>query len=163
MNGKTAWLELPNCGAAIAAQPVRHTDYVHFVQATGRAIPQGVDSDCVVNIRWEDAVTYCQWLSAQESSVYRLPTLAEMIRLVALASKESPIWPCARTLCRAGQGETRCLAEWVSDTIAERAHMRVTFYVPWNSNELGAEPTSVRLWSCVTFRLVKLSGVVGDQ
>ena len=162
MNGAATWVELPECGVVIADRPVRHADYVRFAQATGRAVPQGAISDYVVNIGWEDAVAYCQWLSAQ-GGVYRLPTLAEMIRLIALASKESPIWPCAQTLHRAGEGGPRCLAEWVSDTIADRAHMRVTFYLPWNSNEPGAEPTSVRLWSCATFRLVKLSGAVGDQ
>ena len=35
------------------------------------------DDAAVVNVRWDDAARYCQWLSAKEQKHYRLPTEAE--------------------------------------------------------------------------------------
>jgi formylglycine-generating enzyme len=37
----------------------------------------GEDSQPVVAVSWEDAVAYCDWLSAQTGETYRLPTEAE--------------------------------------------------------------------------------------
>jgi formylglycine-generating enzyme required for sulfatase activity len=41
--------------------------------------PQGgwVDNDPIVNVSWEDAVAYCNWLSSKTGKQYRLPTEAE--------------------------------------------------------------------------------------
>ena len=36
-----------------------------------------LDSHPVVNITWQDAVDFCQWLSRKEGKTYRLPTEAE--------------------------------------------------------------------------------------
>lgn len=43
---------------------------------TNRAISQEDDA-AVVNVSWDDAARYCQWLSEKEKKHYRLPTEAE--------------------------------------------------------------------------------------
>jgi sulfatase modifying factor 1 len=35
------------------------------------------DDDAVVNVSWDDANAFCQWLSKKDSKPYRLPTEAE--------------------------------------------------------------------------------------
>jgi formylglycine-generating enzyme required for sulfatase activity len=35
------------------------------------------DSHPVVNVTWNDAVKFCEWLSRKEGAIYRLPTEAE--------------------------------------------------------------------------------------
>jgi serine/threonine protein kinase len=56
----------------------RVRDYRAFVQETGRSwtepnFTQGPDHPSV-NVSWEDAQAFCQWLSAKEKRKYRLPT-----------------------------------------------------------------------------------------
>ncbi|XZE18023.1 SUMF1/EgtB/PvdO family nonheme iron enzyme [Pirellulaceae bacterium SH449] len=46
------------------------------------------DSEPVVNVSWNDAVAFCEWLSRKESRIYRLPTEAEW-EYAARAGSES--------------------------------------------------------------------------
>jgi formylglycine-generating enzyme required for sulfatase activity len=52
--------------------------YVRHAQYTWRSpgFPQA-DEHPVVNVSWNDAVAFCQWLSRKERQTYRLPTEAE--------------------------------------------------------------------------------------
>lgn len=82
---------LPVLGAAknvsIAYTPVTNEDYFMFMKATGRkppkdwpneAIPTGKERHPVVNVSYDDATAYCQWLTAQDGkAVFRLPTEEE--------------------------------------------------------------------------------------
>src|SRR6202012_5743911 len=36
-----------------------------------------IDDDAVVNVTWDDASAFCQWLTKKEGKPYRLPTEAE--------------------------------------------------------------------------------------
>jgi formylglycine-generating enzyme required for sulfatase activity len=69
----------------------RVKDYRAFVQETGRRwqLPNfsQTPEDPAVNVSWEDAKAFCQWLSAKEGREYRLPTDAEWSVAVGLPSE----------------------------------------------------------------------------
>ena len=60
---------------------VTFEEYDRFVAATGRRSPDdegwGRGRRPVINVSWEDAVAYTEWLSSQTGERYRLPTEAE--------------------------------------------------------------------------------------
>ena len=60
---------------------VTFEEYERFVAATGHRSPEdegwGRGRRPVINVSWEDAVAYVEWLSAQTGERYRLPTEAE--------------------------------------------------------------------------------------
>jgi formylglycine-generating enzyme required for sulfatase activity len=59
---------------------VTFDEYDLFAKATGRTLPNanwGRVRQPVINVSWDDAVAYCQWLSQQTGQRYRLPTEAE--------------------------------------------------------------------------------------
>jgi len=66
---------------AIGRYAVTVGEYNAFCVATGRDKPgdQGLGRGRhpVINVTWNDAVAYCQWLSEQTGRSYRLPTEAE--------------------------------------------------------------------------------------
>lgn len=66
---------------AIAAYETTFDEYDRFAQATDRTLPYdegwGRGSRPVINVRWDDANAYAQWLSQQRGKRYRLPTEAE--------------------------------------------------------------------------------------
>ena len=72
---------------SIAYTPVTNSQYAAFLKATGRtapkdwkdgACPAGKEDHPVVNVSYQDAVAYCQWLTATAGKgKYRLPTAAE--------------------------------------------------------------------------------------
>lgn len=82
---------LPVLGAAenvyIAYAPVTNEEYFLFVRETGQELPKGWESEKalgekgrhpVVNISYDDAASYCEWLSRKDGrAVYRLPTETE--------------------------------------------------------------------------------------
>ncbi len=72
--------------------PITNAQYVEFMKQTGAAIspkagwelarvgyapPEAKLNHPLVGIRWDDAVTYCRWLSEQTGRAYRLPSEAE--------------------------------------------------------------------------------------
>ena len=65
---------------AIALQEISVEEFSMFCKATGRACPSqpwsGADYP-VVNVSWDDAVAYANWLSKATGHRYRLPTEAE--------------------------------------------------------------------------------------
>lgn len=82
---------LPVLGAAqnvtIAYTPVTNKEYAEFIKAARRKapkdwtkgnIPSGKENHPVVHVTYNDAVSYCKWLSGKDrSAVYRLPTEEE--------------------------------------------------------------------------------------
>ena len=60
---------------------VTFEEYDHFIAETGRRSPKdegwGRGRRPVIDVSWEDAVAYAEWLSAQTGERYRLPTEAE--------------------------------------------------------------------------------------
>ncbi|MEO0583622.1 MAG: formylglycine-generating enzyme family protein, partial [Bacteroidota bacterium] len=65
----------------LAETEVTFAQYDYFCEATGRMKPNdagwGRDNRPVINVSWEDAQAYCQWVSDQTGLKYRLPTEAE--------------------------------------------------------------------------------------
>ncbi|MFB0534923.1 MAG: SUMF1/EgtB/PvdO family nonheme iron enzyme [Anaerolineae bacterium] len=70
----------------IGKTQVTNAQYAAFVKATkckapthwnrGK-IPSGKENHPVVNVSWDDAVAFCQWLSPETGKPFRLPTEAE--------------------------------------------------------------------------------------
>lgn len=53
-----------------------------YCNATGRKMPEApswgwIDSHPIVNVSWDDAVAYCDYMSDKTGNLYRLPTEAE--------------------------------------------------------------------------------------
>jgi formylglycine-generating enzyme required for sulfatase activity len=66
---------------ALGVYAVTFEEYDCFARTTGHDLPSdqcwGRGTRPVINVSWEDAVAYCQWLSAQTGQIYRLPSEAE--------------------------------------------------------------------------------------
>lgn len=70
----------------IGKYPVTNNEYQAFIGDTNHIPPRDWDGDKfppekgsypVVNVAWQDAVDYCEWLSRKTGKLYRLPTEAE--------------------------------------------------------------------------------------
>ena len=80
---------------AMSRYAVTFEDYDFFCKATQRAQPNdqgwGRGLRPVINITYEDAVAYCDWLSAKTGAPYRLPSEAEW-EYAARAWTKTPFW-----------------------------------------------------------------------
>jgi formylglycine-generating enzyme required for sulfatase activity len=66
---------------SIGKYPVTFAEYDAFCEATGRQKPDdwgwGRERQPVVNVSWEDAKAYVEWLSETSGKPYRLPSESE--------------------------------------------------------------------------------------
>ncbi|WP_339133158.1 MAG: SUMF1/EgtB/PvdO family nonheme iron enzyme [Candidatus Electrothrix sp. GW3-4] len=95
-NGPIHEVEVDNF--ALGRYPVTFAEYDAFCAATDRKKPKdegwGRGQRPVINVSWQDAQEYCQWLSRETGQQYRLPTEAE--------------WEYA---CRAGSDSVYCFGD----------------------------------------------------
>jgi formylglycine-generating enzyme required for sulfatase activity len=80
---------------AISKREITFDEYNKFAAATGRRRPAdegwGRGQRPVINVSWQDAVAYTEWLSEQTGSQYRLPTEAEW-EFAASAGSKTRFW-----------------------------------------------------------------------
>jgi serine/threonine-protein kinase PpkA len=79
----------------IGKYEVTFSEYDAFTQATNRPQPGdnswGRDMQPIINVSWDDAQAYTQWLSKTKGKKYRLPTEAEW-EYVARAGTSTRFW-----------------------------------------------------------------------
>lgn len=112
------WVEVP--AFAIARTPVTNAEFMKMVESgqieprrawDGPTPPPCQADHPVINVGWERAVAYCEWLVEHTGRPFRLPTEAEWER--AARGETQRRWPwgdefdpaCANT-AEAGRGET---------------------------------------------------------
>ena len=81
---------------AIGKYDITFDEYDQFAYATGRPLPGdqgwGRGRRPVINVSWEDATAYAEWLSKMTGKPYRLPSEAEWEYAARAGSEKARFW-----------------------------------------------------------------------
>jgi formylglycine-generating enzyme required for sulfatase activity len=131
---------------AMSRYEVTFAEYDLFAEATGRKKPddQGWEGGNrpVMNVSWNDASAYAEWLSVQTGKQYRLPTEAEW-EYAARAGTETKYW-WGNDIGKNRAACEGCGAQWGWD--AEQMTAPVGSFAP---NPFGLYDTVGNVWEWV--------------
>lgn len=109
---------------AISRHEVTFAEYDRFCEATRRQKPDdegwGRHQRPVINVNWNDAVAYTQWLSKQTGKSYRLPTDAEWEYAARGGSKARFWWGDEKGVAQANCSD--CGGLWDGEKSAPVGH-----------------------------------------
>ncbi len=98
------FVPIPHVAPLVAVHETRVSDFREFVAATRRSWPQpefALEADYpAVNVTWDDAVAFCEWLTARERDAqrlgrhqrYRLPTSGEWTLAAGIEDGQTFLW-----------------------------------------------------------------------
>ena len=121
---------------ALSKHEVTFAEYGRFAEATGRAPPRRprgwVGGDLpVVNVSWDDAAAYAEWLSTETGRLYRLPSEAEWEYAARAGTQTSYSWGDAVGAERANC--SGCGSQWDNQRPAPVASFEAN---PWGLHDL---------------------------
>ncbi len=133
---------------AIAQVPVTNLEYHRFVWETGHRtprywvsfqFPEGQDDQPVVEVSWEDARTYCAWLSKESGKPYRLPSEAEWEK--AARGSDGRVYPWGHDF-----------DPWRCNTLesGKRGTTPVGAYSPSGDSPFGVRDMAGNVWEWTT-------------
>jgi len=133
------WVNIP--AYAVSRCEITFDEYERFCKKTNRKSPDGkISGDRpVVNVSWEDAVAYTQWLTEQTGQKYRLPTEAEWEYFARAGTDTDYYW--GHEIGRGKASCDGCGAQWGWD--AEKATAPVGSFAP---NPFGIYDTVGNVW-----------------
>jgi len=130
---------------AIGQTEVTNEEYYQFVSQAGHKAPEdwrngqyasGTANEPVVNVTWQDAVDYCDWLSGKIGAMVRLPT--------------EPQWEMA---ARGPEGLTYPWgSEWddrAATSVERKGTVRPVMSFPRNRSPFGAYDMAGNVWEWV--------------
>jgi formylglycine-generating enzyme required for sulfatase activity len=128
---------------SIGKHEVTFEEYERFASASGRRVPKdrgwGRNKRPVINVSWEDAVRYTEWLSQQTGKHYRLPSEAEW-EYAARAGTETAYW-WGNNIGRNRANCDGCGSRW--------DHKRTAPVGSFKPNPFGLYDTAGNVWEWV--------------
>ena len=134
---------------------VTFEEYDRFTVVTGRISPKdngwGRGRRPVINVSWEDAVAYTEWLSAQTGERYRLPSEAEWEYAARAGSTtEYHFGNDESQLCRyANHADTSTDYNWRNTDCSDGVGKRTATVGSYQPNGFGLHDMHGNLWEWV--------------
>ena len=134
---------------------VTFEEYDRFTVVTGRKSPKdegwGRGRRPVINVSWEDAVAYTEWLSAQTGERYRLPTEAEWEYAARAGSvTKFHFGNDASQLCRYGNhADTSTDFDWRNTACSDGVGKRTATVGSYQPNAFELHDVHGNLWEWV--------------